>query len=108
MQTLLGKLFVFATSLCLKSTPGNKGERHTSELWPTKKTKNGTSSSISPMSRFEKAGVGAVGVGFPILGFFFDYRGANVEIWDHILGIFFAGAIAFSVGWHDEYGRRKR
>jgi len=61
-----------------------------------------------PLWRQWLNGVGAVGVGFPILGFFFDYRGANVEIWDHILGIFFASAIAFSVGWHDEYGRRKK
>ena len=61
-----------------------------------------------PLWRQWLSGVAAVGMGFPIFGFFFDYRGANVETWDHLLGIFFATAIAFSVGWHDEYGRRKK
>ena len=53
-------------------------------------------------------GIVAVGLLVPISGVLFDERGINVNVWDHLLGIFFAGAIAFSVGWFEEFEKRKR
>lgn len=60
-----------------------------------------------PLWRQGLNGIVSVGLTVPIFGYFFDDRGLNVDIWDHLLGIFFAVAIAFSVGWHDAYVRRK-
>jgi len=48
----------------------------------------------------------AILVLFAFFGFFFDERGPNVHMPSHLLGMYLAAGLAYTVGWFD--GRRVR